>query len=143
MDKDTAKTTEQLHEMNQALVADEVGDRVAAWLRNLFPVHTAKEAARLFNCPPRTVEGWLQGQMPQNKHMLQMMAAWGKGFVAFVYEPAVGTPMAAYQLETELQDLKAKLKCLEGNLDAANFSEVRTMADAPVVADRITRGQTR
>lgn len=143
MSKDTVKTTERLHDMNQALVAEEVGDRVSTWLRDLFPINTAKEVARLLKCSPRTVEGWLEGKMPQNRHMLQMMAAWGKAFVAFVYEPAVGTQMAAYQLETELQDLKAKLKRLEGNLDAANFSEVRTMADAPVVADRITRGQTR
>lgn len=132
MRKDTGKTTERLHKMNQALMADQVGDRVATWLRNLFPINTAKEAARLLKCSPRTVEGWLKGQMPQNKHMLQMMQAWGKAFVAFAYEPAVGTQMAAYQLDTELQDLKARLKRLEGDLHAADFGEVRGLENAPV-----------
>ena len=41
-----------------------VGERWSAALRRVYPVHTAKQAARAFDVDPRTAEAWLAGQAP-------------------------------------------------------------------------------
>lgn len=126
MRKSTGKTTEHLHDMSAA-VADEVGSRVSYWLREAYPSDTAKVVARLFGCSPRTVEGWLAGHMPANRHLLLMMRAWGRQFVAFIFEPAVGTSLAAYAIDQELQELKVRMAAFEGALNAASEDQLRTL----------------
>jgi len=131
MRKDTGKTTERL-QMSSVAYADEmageVGGRIAHWLRQRFPGDTAKNAARAFGCSPRTVEGWLAGNLPLNRHLIMMIAAWGQRFVAFIFEPATGTSMAAYQLDQEFHELKARMQALEGALNAATQNEDRALA---------------
>ena len=82
------------------------------------------------NFPLSTAEKWLSGQLPSNRHMLQMMQAWGRRFVEFVYEPAVGTELKAYALGEELDAIKSHIARLERELDAAASYQVREVSDA-------------
>jgi hypothetical protein len=124
-------------------VTIEVGQRVGFWLRQNFKTDTAKSVARLLGCSPKTVEGWLSGSLPANRHMIQMIAKWGYGFIAFVFEPAAGTSLRPYALNQELQDLKAKMLVLEGALNAATENEIRTLADADMGSPDEARGGAR
>lgn len=136
MRKDTGKNPERLPMTD---VAGAVGVRVSYFIRQAHPQDTAKVVARIFGCSPKTVEGWLSGSLPMNRHLIQMMSRWGQRFIVFVFEPAVGTSLQAYQLDQELKEVKAQIVRLEGALNAANQTEVRSMADAGMDASRQTR----
>lgn len=95
----------------------EVGQRVALWLRQAYPRDGAKLAANDFDASPHTTKKWFAGALPENRHMTAMAKRWGKRFLAFVYEPAVG-PWRDYVLHEELQDLKSRLARLEADTNA-------------------------
>lgn len=70
------------------LLAALVGQRLAAWLKQAYPLTAkAKRVAADFGVDERTAQGWLTGALPKNKHMLAMKARYGWKFVAFIYEP--------------------------------------------------------
>lgn len=106
MRKRTSSDTEQ---MSDACVTAAVGERVAAWLRQVYPDARAKRIARDFGCDERTAQGWLAGAAPANKHWHGMVARWGQRFLAFVYQPHFDWAEQA-RLDAELEALVNQLR---------------------------------
>lgn len=80
------------------------GDRVAIWLRRIYPRNGAKLAAQDFHVSPHTSRRWFEGKLAENKHLAAMEVRWGQPFVAFVTEPLVGawrTPDASTTAESK------------------------------------------
>jgi hypothetical protein len=75
---------------SEAEIVEEMGRRVAAWMRDLHPRNTAKEVARALNVSEHTTKRVLEGQLPQNRLLVTMIRVWGKRFAAYLLEPAVG-----------------------------------------------------
>lgn len=98
-------------EMPDAMTA-EMGARVAAWARQAYPKDTAKLLSRQFGASPHTTKKWIAGCLPSNEHLAAMGRAWGKRFLAFVYEPVVG-PWRHYAMDEELEDLKTRIAEIE------------------------------
>lgn len=94
------------------------GARCAEWLRREYPEPRAKVIARDFGASPRTVERWLQGQMPSPDTWMQMVARWGWRFLAHAYEPVVGTTPATIHLREDLAALKTQIAALDARFDA-------------------------
>ncbi|MBX3490871.1 hypothetical protein [Parvibaculum sp.] len=111
-------------------VTAEIGSRVGFWMRQEWPRDTAKLAARAFDASERTAEKWLAGALPSNAHMVAMMSRWGHRFVAFVYEPVVGTSLRPYALAQELKEMQGQLEALERKIANAAMDEpLRPVAD--------------
>ena len=90
----------------------EMGQRVCFWLKSYYPRNAAKLIARDFRVSIATAKRWLAGALPTAEHLAAMGARFGKRFLAFVYEPAVG-PWRDYAYEEEIQDLRTRLDALE------------------------------
>ena len=123
--------------LNEA-VTIEMGDRVSAWLRQAYPRDAAKLAARDLGASPHTVEKWLAGSLPANKHLVAMGQRWGKGFFAFILEPVVG-PWRHYAMDAEIDDLKSRIAAIEKEhlhepIGAPTGAVVGATADIPMGA---------
>lgn len=115
-------------------LTDEMGRRVATWLRAAYPRNGAKGIARDTGASPHTARKWLAGVLPENKHMAMMASRWGARFLAYVYEPAIGTD-TLLAARTQLQDLRAQLDQLEADLDRTGAHSVRGEGGAAAVPD--------
>lgn len=112
-------------------LTDEMGRRVATWLRTTYPRDGAKRIARDTGTSPHTVRKWLGGALPENRHMAMMASRWGARFLAFVYAPALSAAEAAAEAD-ELTDLRRRLERLEDALDGSNLD--RAPPGAPRLA---------
>lgn len=97
--------------MTSQAIAAEMGQRVAYWLRQAYPRDGAKLAAQEFKASPHTTRRWLEGGLPESRHLQAMASKWGKRFVAFVYEPVVG-PWGEYGIEDDIAELRASVERL-------------------------------
>lgn len=98
--------------MTTAEITAEMGQRVSLWLRRAYPSAGAKRIARDLDASPHTARRWLEGALPENRHLAAMASRWGRRFLAWVYEPAIG-PAADFALDDELQELRRRLARLE------------------------------
>lgn len=90
--------------------------RIAAWLRERHPLHTAKLVASDTGADVRTVEFWLQGRPPIWRHWQMLCAAYGADFVCVVCLPDSDLQLRARVLR-EIEDAEARL--------AATLAELR------------------
>jgi hypothetical protein len=125
-----------------AAVTTEIGLRIAHWMKLCWPVDTAKYAARAFGVELPTAEGWTKGKPPANRHWHAMVGAWGKGFLAFVYEPYHDW---AHDLrfEAEIDAIKGEIARLEAQLQSRERPHVQkpdSAGDASARAPRTTQG---
>lgn len=116
-----------------AAVAEEMGQRVSAWLRRTYPRDGAKLLAQDFQVSPATTKRWFQGALPENRHMAMMASRWGKRFVAYVFEPVVG-PWRDYGLDDELREVKARIARLEVDLEGSRSDQGHDGAPLPGAA---------
>lgn len=63
----------------------------------------------------RTVNGWRQGQLPSNKHKLQLIRAGFKGMLDRAYEPAEAAGRIA-ELEAQVDQQRAAASAAEREL---------------------------
>lgn len=71
-------------------LADEMGRRVAHFVRQAYPKDTRKRLAQLLGVGADMAKVIIGGKLPPAKHLGTMAKAWGAPFVLFVYEPAHG-----------------------------------------------------
>lgn len=69
-----------------------LGRIVAAMLRERYPLHSAKQIARVIGCAPKTADNLLDGHLSVATLSL-LIAAFGPGFVAEAVMAAAGTNM--------------------------------------------------
>jgi len=99
-------------------IAPEIGARVAAYLRQAFPRHTAKEIGRATDADERTVKQWLAGVMPANRNMVKLAQLFGWRFISMVFEPACGDA-AAFRIMGNLDDLEQRAALLKDEIAKA------------------------
>ncbi|MGE0716896.1 MAG: hypothetical protein AB7P02_15750 [Alphaproteobacteria bacterium] len=107
--------------MTTQVLTDAMGQRVAVWLRHRYPREGAKRIARDMAASPHTARRWLEGALPENRHLVEMGRRWGSRFIAFVFEPVIG-PAAGLALDDELQELRERFTKLE-----AEFAQARSV----------------
>ena len=83
--------------------------RACQRLVEFFRPYQAKELARIFDCSPRTAEGWKRGNWPGSRHEHAIVAHFGRAWLDYVYGPL---------LPAEDQALSAQLAEIEGRLAA-------------------------
>lgn len=116
--------------LNAEAISYGVGQRASAWLRQAYPGDSrAKRIARDFECDERTAKSWLAGERPANRHWDQMVARWGRAFLAFVYQP--------YFDWAEQERLDAELAALQSV--AARLEEARGAHASTPDVDRAIR----
>lgn len=108
----------------------EIGKRVALWLHNTYPRNGAKRAALDFTASPHTTRRWFGGGLPENKHMAAMARRWGKRFLAFVYEPVVGT-WDEPSLKQEIIALRERLDRLASQIEDDQSHDVARSVSFP------------
>ncbi|OWJ67431.1 hypothetical protein [Inquilinus limosus] len=101
------------------LAHDEIGPRLAAHLRSLYPKHAAKRLATDFGVEEVTARGWLAGKRPSNRHMDRMFARWGRAFFDFLYAPIAG----ATDIDSRLDRVAADVAALQAELRRARDAE--------------------
>lgn len=109
-------------------VALEVGQRTAHWLKQRWPVDTAKYLAREFDLSVRTAEGYCAGGVPSNRVWHAMVARWGKAFVAFIYEPHFDWAEQA-RLEVEIETIQARLDAVREKVRSRDANPQRDPGD--------------
>ena len=84
-------------------VTNDLGSRVAFWLRAAYVINVAKQSAREFGVSVGTARLWLSGHAPTTEHILKMACRWGCPFTAFVFhnisEPTVDDRIAILEEE--------------------------------------------
>lgn len=120
--------------MDQATAANLIGDRVRAWLLQVYPSRDAKDIARGEDVSIQTARRWLSGCLPENKHMAALAVKFGKAFVAFVYEPACGD-MRLARLDAQLEDISARLAQVKQDIDNARSGDLHRRGDADGLAN--------
>lgn len=91
-----------------AVTAEDVGVRVAAFLRGVYPRNAEKMLCRRFKVAPQTARGWLAGSLPQNRSLIALIDAFGAEFVSFVFEP-FGKWAEVYELQSRLDSLRDEI----------------------------------
>ena len=114
------------------LAAHEMGERVAAWLRQVYPDARAKRIGRDFDVSEATAKRWLSGVRPTSDYLNAMTARWGWRFTQMVFQ---AQPRAAADddLRAELAIMRATIERLEARLagsDTKTTGEVGFAADA-------------
>lgn len=92
-------------------VATEAGARVAFMLRAIYRDCPEKEVARSLNVDPRTVRGWLAGQVPNGTHLVALCQRYGRAFSDFVLAGPSWVDEA--RLEAEIAALRVRADLLE------------------------------
>lgn len=87
--------------------AHPVGQQLAAWLAP----YPAKRLARLFGVEPRTAKAWRSGELPQNRHLIAMVALWGRPFIDHIFAPVLVPAPADLarrleRLQIEISDIR-------------------------------------
>ena len=57
--------------------------KTTGWLRE----YSAKQLSKMFDVSIRTSRGWRDGNLPQNKHLIQMAERWGQSFIEQIFSP--------------------------------------------------------
>lgn len=117
MRKASSKSDKEMTSLD--LARDDIGPRIAAHLRTLYPKHAAKRLASDFCVEEVTARGWLAGSRPSNRHMDRMIARWGNSFLDFVYAPITGAP----DLETRLDRVFADIAALQAEIRRMRHAE--------------------
>lgn len=118
-----------------------VAQRIADQLRRIHPRHTAKKVAREVPCDPRTVKGWLSGQMPANEHFLSLAARYGRAFTLAALEPVIGRETQEeldHRLERVEEEIAAMREGLKGDSNG-DCAEICSGNDEPLALDRRIR----
>lgn len=111
------KTTQKTHGMTDVTI--QMGEGCADFLRHRYPRHTAKRVAydlsRVAPDPdeapqPRTVERWLTGAPPSNKHFALLVMRWGMEFVTAYLGPLLDQP--------DMDDIDRRFEAVTAQLDA-------------------------
>ena len=121
--------------MNAVALTEAVGDRVAQWLRLQWPQHTVKKASAALDADERTVKAWLNGAMPINRHLWQMVAHFGRPFLDWISMPAL-TPDEEQALDDRLETLEAEIRRLRSDLSSTARRSRQTEVAALYVARR-------
>ena len=103
-------TNDQMKDIEPLLA--EMGERLKQRLRQEFPYCNASAIAREFGASHNTIEKWLGGNLPANKHMFAMVERWGWPFLEFVYEPCF-RGHERFDPETGFDEIRAKIDNIE------------------------------
>lgn len=106
-------------------VAAQMGTRVAEWLRREYPDAAAKRIARDLDASPHTTRRWLEGALPESRHLAAMARRWGGRFLAFVYAPAIDAD-ALLSAQADVRDIRLQLDRLEARLGQPEFVAAET-----------------
>jgi hypothetical protein len=63
----------------------DIGARIAMFLRSHYPQHRAKTIARTFGVSISTAQRWLDGYPPTIRHFEQMYEVWGVLLIKFTF----------------------------------------------------------
>ncbi len=105
-------------EIGDTLLTEIVSRRWARFQAARWPsgeVQAADLQARKVVVDTRTVSGWRQGQLPSNKHKLQLIRAGFKSMLDRAYEPAEAAGRMA-DLEAQVETQKAAAAAAEREL---------------------------
>jgi hypothetical protein len=115
----TSDSGNRLHKKGNRLhsaTATVDGDKIAAWLRNAWPQHTAKYAAQVTGACERTVKGWLNGQVPKPDYLARLMAHFGPGFAAMAFTGVQW--LTEVEMERQLTEAESRLSELRAQREA-------------------------
>lgn len=99
-----------------AAIRSVAGERIAYMLRSFYRDCVDQRAARDFNVEPRTVRGWLAGNLPQSGHLLSLCHKFGPAFREFIFAPPSAQELA--ELDAEIAALRVKAYRVKQEVDA-------------------------
>lgn len=105
-------------EIGDEMLAEIVGRRWARFQARQWPsgeVQAADMQARGVKVDARTVNGWRQGQLPSNRHKIQLMRAGFKSMLDRSFEPADAAGRIS-ELEARIEQEKSATRAAEMEL---------------------------
>lgn len=90
----------------------QIGERVAAYYRRVYPKNTAKHLANEAGCSIDTAKNWITGSCPANEHLFAMWSRHGDSFFAFVFAPVAPSLAKMAELAEETNSIQARIRKL-------------------------------